>query len=130
MDKSSKVLFFVIFLAILTAVGLSFYKYMVKMDYYLQIQTECNPAKERCFITECNPEEDSECPENEAERRSYYKIIMKKAYLAPDCDPKDEQCPEVTCDSDSACQEIFCDETTVSDGETCHDPETYLPNSL
>lgn len=111
-------------------VGLSFYKYVIQMDYYLQIQTECDPAKEKCFVTECSPDEDSSCPENESERRSYYKLIMKKAYLAPDCDPKDEQCPKVTCGNDKTCEEIFCDETNVSDGETCNDPEIYQPERL
>ena len=79
MDKKSRILFLIIFLAILTSVGLSFDKYMVKRDYLMQIQADCDPAMEECFVVECSPEDDSECPADEAERISYYKLIMKKA---------------------------------------------------
>lgn len=115
MDKKSKVLFFVLFFAVLTAVGLSFYKYVIKMDYYLKIQVDCNPAKERCFT---------------AEEETYYKIIMKKAYLIPDCDPEDAQCPSINCENDEICQEVFCDEGNVSAGETCNDPTAYQTDAV
>lgn len=130
MDKKSRILFLIIILAILISVGLSFNKYMIQRDYFMQFQVECDPAIEKCFVVECSPEDGSECPANEVERKSYYKIIMKKAYLLPDCDPNNEYCPKVSCDKDVTCEEIFCDENTVIEGETCNDPEQYQQNDV
>jgi hypothetical protein len=123
MDKKSKILFLVFGLFILGAVGATYLKYFVLKDYYIQAEAECDPVVEKCFVYECTPEEDVDCPANEDERISYYKYVKKKAYLIPLCDPNDEECDALTCEEGQDCEEILCDETS---GGECNDPEEYL----
>ena len=129
MDKKSKILLSIFFLFLLASVGVTFYRVMILKRYYVKLEIECNPEKEKCFVRECDPQSDSECPENVDERASYYKIINKKAYILPNCDPNDENCPKPSCEGDKKCQETLCDEKTVPEGETCNDPEEYLKNN-
>lgn len=90
-------------------------------DYFLKIQIDCDPDKDRCFVYRCSPDEDVECPEDEAERNYYYKIIMKKAYLATECELEDGVCAEMSCEGDLLCKEVLCEEGNVPEGEFCSD---------
>jgi len=131
MDTKSKVLFFIFILMILAVVGVVYYRYVILRDYYMQAQVECDPQTEKCFMTECDPADDSECPANPDERVSYYKIIEKKAYAIPLCDPTDKSCPPLTCAGDLSCHETFCDENNLGDGEACAittDTDTVAPD--
>jgi len=115
------------FLIIITVVAVTFIRYYILKDYYIEAQTNCDPETERCFTVTCDPETDDTCPKDPSEQTTYYKIIDKKAYLIPLCDPESEGCPELACNSGEDCQEILCDETTVAEQEEaeCNDPEEY-----
>ena len=78
-------------------------------DYYIKLETECEPSKENCFIYVCDPAEDPECPEVEADRVSYYKLIEKKASMISLCDSSDLNCQPLSCEKDEDCRIINCD---------------------
>lgn len=125
MDKKSKVLILIFLLLLFGSVAMSFYKIVIKMDYLITLETECDPAVNACFIFECSPEDDSECPENEAERISYYQILTKKAYNFPNCD-FNENCPQPTCaEGETDCEITFCDETTKEEDQQCSNPTDF-----
>jgi hypothetical protein len=126
MDKKSKILFIIFFVAIFVSIGFTYYRVFIIKDYYIKMETSCDPAKEKCFIRTCDPETDDECPNDMDERIDYYKIIEKKAGAIPDCEPENNECPEINCLGDSNCIETLCDENTVIEGETCNDPNTYF----
>lgn len=126
MDKKSKIFFLVFFLLIAVVVVITYAKYFVAKDYYITAEAECDPETEACFIYVCDPEVDGECPEDEAEWTSYYKIVKKKANLIPLCDPNEEDCNALDCIEGMDCEVTFCDEDSVAEGEECSDPETYL----
>jgi len=125
MDKKTKILYAVFFAAIIFAVGASYYKYFVAKDYFVKMETECDPMSEVCFVFECDPESDPECPAEVEERVSYYKYVNKKAFAIPLCDPENEECASLQCSADEDCEEIFCSEETVDEGTTCNDPGQY-----
>lgn len=126
MDKKSKIFFLVFFLLIAVVVVITYMKYFVAKDYYITAQADCDPTIENCFVYTCDPEIDSECPEDPAEQASYYKLVNKKANQIPLCDPNEEDCNALDCDPGMDCQVIYCDESNVSEEETCNDPERYL----
>ena len=126
MDKKSKILFIVFFAAIFTSVGISFYRYYILEDYYIFAKKNCDPAKERCFMRECDPSSDGDCPEEGEKRTIYYKLIEKKANTIERCDPNDPACPAFDCIEEEGCVETLCNEETRAEEEICSDPETYL----
>jgi len=128
MDKKSKIFFSIFFLAVFIVTALAFYKFYILKDYYIKLEAACDPAAEKCFIYECDPADDDQCPQAPNERVSYYKIIEKKASDLPLCDPNDAGCPPITCRTSEDCQETLCDQAAEAAGERCSDPEAYLKN--
>ncbi len=128
MDKKSKIFFSVLFSIIFIVAVFSFYKFYILKDYYIMSEADCDPATEKCFIYECDPVDDSECPENPDERISYYKFIEKKASAIPVCDPNGSDCPPLICQAGEDCTETLCDEATKTEDEQCSDPSEYLKN--
>lgn len=128
MDKKSKIFFTIFFSIIFVVAAMSFFKFYVLKDYYIRTEIDCDPATEKCFIYECDPAVDSECPENPAERLSYYKLIEKKASAIPLCGPNEADCPPLVCQAGEDCQEILCDETTRTGDEVCSNPLEFLNN--
>jgi len=126
MNKNSKIIFTVFFLSALTAVGISFYKYYILEDFYITAEKNCDPRGEGCFVRECDPASDSNCPEEGEKRMVYYTLVTKKANTIQKCDPKDPACPALDCREGDDCVETFCDETAKGEEETCNDPEAYL----
>ncbi len=126
MDKKSKIFFLVFFLLIAIVTVITYMKYFVAKDYYITAQADCDPATEVCFAHTCDPEIDGECPEDEADRVSYYKLVNKRANLIPLCDPNEEDCNALECLEGMDCQVTYCDEDNVPEGEECNDPEKYL----
>ena len=110
MDKKSKILVAAFALLIVLSIGYTFYKIIIKRDYLVSMETDCNPETEQCFIYECDPEVDGEsCPEDLEERISYYKIIKKNAGKVPDCDPEAGDCDPVKCEEgEPDCEETLC----------------------
>ena len=126
-SRVERIFFAVFFGLIFAVVGITYHRYLILKDYYIQVEAECDPAREKCFIYECDPsEEGGECPEDPEEGISYYKLIKKKAFAIPDCDPASLDCPKLFCAPEEDCEETLCEEESLEEGEKCSDPETYL----
>jgi hypothetical protein len=130
MDRKSKALFVIIALLIAGSVAVTFWRYMVKKDYIIEAQADCDPETENCFIWKCNPnsmEEGEECtgvPDNDI---WYYKIVRRNAKNIPLCDPNDENCEAFTCpEGEKDCEEVFCVAGNAKEGDECNDPEKYI----
>lgn len=129
-SKAEKILFLVVFIFLLYAVAASYYRTYVTKDYIISTEIECDPSIEKCFVYVCDPEVDGECPADEAEWTSYYKIIKKKeANIPPEinsCDPHVSECQELSCEpSELDCQIIECDPENIGKDEECSLPEEY-----
>lgn len=125
MDKQSKYFFLVFFIIISAVVAVAFFKYFVWHDYYVKVEAECDPAMEECFIYECDPEEEADCPSDSEERVSYYKYVNKKAYLLTPIEPSSEDFPGFGCQEWEECEEILCSEKTREEWEECNNPLEY-----
>lgn len=135
MDKKTKIFFAIFFLLIAGSVALTYYRIMVKKDYIVENQIDCDPAAETCFIWECDPESDVEgeaCTGDPEADIWYYKIAYRNAGMIPLCDPNvDETCDPWTCqERETDCGETLCDESNKEElGAECSDPEEYLANN-
>lgn len=112
------------------SVAAAFRRYMVRNDYVVQTQVECDPESEACFVWECDMEsleEGEKCTGNPDEDVWYYKLVRKNAQNIPFCDPNKEECEEISCkEGETGCSEEFCTPENVPDGENCNDPGQYL----
>lgn len=109
---------------------------MIKKDYIISSQVDCDPYAENCFIWECDPDSDVEgeaCTGDPEMDIWYYKIADRVAANIPLCDPnEDETCLPFECDIDEAdCGETLCDDVTKEEqGAECSgDPEEFLLNN-
>lgn len=99
-DKRSKALFVVLGILIAGSMAVTYWRYMVKRDYIIQAQIDCDPETENCLVWKCDPTslvEGEECtgvPDNDI---WYYKILNRNAKNIPNCDPKDESCTTYQC---------------------------------
>lgn len=126
MDKKSKIFFIVFFLLIAGSVGASYYKFVVKRNYTVEAQADCDPYTKKCFVYVCDPSAGEECTGNPEEDTSYYKIIRRNAQNIPLCDPNDESCTALACPSgEPECEIVFCDPETAGEDTECSDPEVY-----
>ena len=130
MDKKSKILIWVFVILIIGAVGVTYWRIMIKKDYVIQSQVDCDPYTEKCFIWECDPAstvEGEKCTGDPETDIWYYKIAERNASRIPLCDPaKDETCLPFLCEpGEIDCSETVCDLANIADGEACTDPEQY-----
>jgi hypothetical protein len=130
LDRKSKILFVILGVLIAGSITVTYWRYMVKHDYIIQAQAECDPETEKCFVWQCDPEsmEDGvKCtgvPENDI---WYYKIIRRNAKNIPSCDPTGDDCTALICPLDEKdCSEELCTPENVPEGEECNDPVKYL----
>lgn len=118
---------FFIFLAVLIlgSVAFTYYRIMIKKDYLISAETGCDPYSEKCFIYVCDPKTE-ECSGDPEEDIFYYKIIKRKAYNIPLCDPEaDENCEALICpEGEEDCSYELCEDGN-SDGIECVDPVQY-----
>jgi hypothetical protein len=133
-SRAEKILIIIFFLLIIGSVAFTYYRIMLKKDYLISSQIDCDPYVEKCFIWNCDPESDVEgeaCTGDPEMDAWYYKIAKRNASRIPLCDPEaDENCEPFLCDpGEPECGETFCDEKTVAEGETCNDPEEYALNN-
>ena len=119
MDKKSKVLLWVIVVAILISIGITFYKYIIQKDYIVTARVDCNPNTEDCFYLPCG---ESECSTEEI---SYFKLVEKKAYNVDLCDSSNSECKPFLCKEEADCRVIYCSIENVNSGEKCSNPETF-----
>lgn len=137
MERKSKIFFAVFFLLIIGAVGAAYYRIMIKRDYIIEAQTDCDPTAEKCFIWNCDPnakDETEKCTGDPEKDTWYYKLSFRNAGRVGLCDPnKDEDCAPMACKTgEQECSEVFCDENTKKQYEQeadCNDPEEYLKNN-
>jgi hypothetical protein len=131
MDKKSKIFLAVFFFLIIASIGVTFWRIMLKKDYVIQAQTDCDPTIDKCFIWQCDPEstvEGETCTGDPETDIWYYQIAKRNASKIPLCDPNtDENCDPWTCEEgEKDCSVTFCDETTkVEQGVECNDPVQY-----
>jgi hypothetical protein len=129
LDRKSKILFVIIGILIVGSVAVTFWRYMIKRDYVVQAQTDCDPTTENCFIWKCDPAstvEGETCTGDPETDIWYYKIIHRNAKNIPLCDPNDENCAALVCDpGEKDCSEEFCTPQNVKAPETCNDPAQY-----
>lgn len=125
----NKVFFWGVFLLIATSVGVTYYRYVVALDYFVLLQSSCDPAVESCFLYECDPTvPDAECSEDPADDAYYYKDIKKKAYAVKDCVNSSEGCADLHCQpGEKNCVEVPCDVSIEESGGVCHGPGLILP---
>lgn len=93
MDTKTKIFWSATVLLILISVGLTFNRYIIKKDYIVQAQIDCDPYSENCFVWNCDPasQEDGEsCTGDPEEDTWYYKIINKNASKIQICDANNE----------------------------------------
>lgn len=136
-DRKSKILFVILGILIAGSVAATYWRYIMKRDYIIQAQIDCDPEKENCFVWRCDPlslEEGEKCTGNPEEDIWYYKIFYRNAKNIPDCPaspagryPKDENCAAYQCELDELdCKTTNCDPASVGEDEECSLPEQYL----
>ncbi|TAK83186.1 MAG: hypothetical protein EPO09_21335 [Aquabacterium sp.] len=128
MDRKSKIFFLVFGLLIAASVAASYYRYIVRRDYIVQAQADCDPATEKCFVHTCDPATET-CAGDAAKDTSYYQIIRRNAKHIPLCDPSAEDCAAYVCpEGERDCSITLCDEATLAkegSGDVCNDPTQY-----
>ena len=131
MDPKSKYLFLVMGLLIVGILALTYWQIMVKKNYIVEAQTDCDPSVQKCFIWECDPSssEEGEACTGDAEKDTwYYSIVRRNAGQIPLCDPNEESCTAFVCgENEPECEEIFCDEETgKAQGVVCSNPADHV----
>lgn len=133
MDKKSKILVIAFVLLIIGAVGATYWRVFVKKDYLISNQVDCDPYTEKCFIWRCDPNSTKEgetCTGEPDKDIWYYKVIERKAYNIPLCNPdEDENCQPFVCgENEKGCKETLCEENNPDKIE-CNNPEEYTKNN-
>ncbi|MFA6973835.1 MAG: hypothetical protein WC238_03820 [Parcubacteria group bacterium] len=132
MDKKSKIFFAIIGLLIVASVAVTYWRIMLKKDYVIEAQTDCDPYTEKCFLWECDPESDVEgeaCTGDPEEDSWYFQVARRNAANIPLCDPDtDETCDPWTCtEGEKDCATEFCTAENM-EGQyavACNDPVKY-----
>lgn len=121
--------FFVIFFGLLfLSVGATFYRTFIARDYFVIMETTCDPAREACFERDICETEDGMCAEGDMPvETSYYKIVERKAFAFPEVCASgslgDPVCADLSCRPNEAeCTETLCTDETVPEGESCAGP--------
>ncbi len=140
MDKKNKIFFIVLFLLIFGSIGVTYLRIVVFKNYIVEMQTDCDPETEKCFVWECDPnstEEGEACTGDEENDIWYYQLVRRKAYNVPLCNPEEDEnlsagevgCAPMECnpEKEESCEIVFCDEETKIEQEAeCNDPVEYL----
>lgn len=126
MDKKSKVLLWIMAILILASVGVTYWRIMIKKDYVISAQADCDPTSEKCFVSHCDPSTDTTCTGDEEKDTTYFKKVQRVAANIPLCDPAEESCKPWDCnENEKDCTATFCDDSTMGKDEECSNPETY-----
>lgn len=132
MEKKSKILLWVLALLIIASVGVTYWRIMIKKDYVIESQIDCDPTEKACFVWECDPAstvEGEACTDNPDDNTWYYAIAKRKAANIPLCDVNtDENCDPWTCaEGEKDCSETLCNESNMEEqsAAACSDPVQY-----
>jgi hypothetical protein len=122
MDKKSKILIALFFAIVLISASFTYYKIVIKQDFIISGEADCDPNIERCFARPCG--EDNECRDPTA-KFSYYKIVNKN-FKNVECGVDNENCRVLTCNQEEKnCDSVLCNGQNMKKGEECNDPEIY-----
>lgn len=130
--RANKIFWLIFGLLIAGSIFATYWRIIVKRDYVIVAQAECDPYTEKCFTHICNPdpEVDGECTGDVAEDTWYTKNLHRVAYNIPECDPEDENCRALMCEeNEKDCFYEFCNQTNLPEGDTCNDPEQYTKDN-
>jgi hypothetical protein len=132
MDKKSKILIAVFIALIVVSVGITYWRIMIKKDYIIEGQTDCDPYAEKCFVWECDPNssvEGEKCTGDPETDAWYFQVARRSAANIPLCDPDtDENCDPWTCaEGEKDCSVEFCTEENreAQYAAECNDPVKY-----
>ena len=111
-------------------VGVTYWQIMIRKNFIVEMQTDCDPYTQNCFIWKCDPNSsvEGEACTGDAEKDIwYYNIIKRNVSRIPVCDPNDESCQSSVCgENELECEQIFCDDKTkVEQKVECNDPVKY-----
>jgi hypothetical protein len=124
-------LFLFLLLVIGSVLG-TYYRTMIKKDYPVIVQTECDPYTEKCFVHICDPSPEVDggvCTGDSFKDTWFTKNITRKASNIPLCDPNDNNCLALICqENESDCEYELCNENNVPNGDSCNDTEEYIRN--
>jgi len=119
----NNIFYVVIFLLVGSSVLFTYLNVVARRDYQMLAEISCEPSIEKCFIWECDPLDDATCPENPADRISYYKKISKKYSTILECEATVDKLgcmPELSCvTGETSCFYINCDPSNISADEKC-----------
>ncbi len=128
----SRWFFIVFFAALFLSVAAPFYRTFVARDYFVLIETACDPSESACFARDICETEDGVCAEGDTlVETEYYKIVERKAFAFPEAcatgSLEAEECADLSCRPDEPeCSETFCSEEVVPEGETCLGPGAVI----
>lgn len=132
MDRKSKILFLIVGLLIAASVAVTYWRIMVKKDYIIEAQTDCDPYAENCFIWECDPDstvEGEKCTGDPETDSWYFQVVKRNASRIPLCDPDtNENCEALVCgENEPECEYVFCTEENMEAqyASACSDPVKY-----
>lgn len=106
--------FYSIILLVIIVSVISYYRFIIKDDYIVGYEGECDPAIESCFVG---------CEDDECIDEYYYSKVQKYAPdLFSECGPDITDCVEasVCLPTDQECSVIYCDPEI--DGDACSVP--------
>jgi len=126
---AGKILLGVLFLLIIGSVGVTYWRIVIKKDYVIDAQADCDPTGDKCFIWKCDPnatDESEKCTGDPDKDTWYYQKASRKAAKVPTCDSNDENCKPWQCGENEAdCSVTFCTDATKKADDTCSDPVQY-----
>lgn len=131
MDTKTKIFWWTMGVLILASFGATFYRYMIKKDYIVQAQVDCDPYSEACFVWNCDPGSDEEgevCTGDPEEDTWYFKVINKNASYISSCDASDENCEVLVCaQNEPDCEFVFCTLENMEENyaSACINPVQY-----
>lgn len=131
MDIKTKIFWWTMGVLLVASFGATFYRYMIKKDYIVQAQVDCDPYAEACFVWNCDPESDEEgemCTGDPEEDMWYFKVINKNASQIVSCDANDEACDALVCaQNEPDCEFVFCNPENMEENyaSACIEPAKY-----
>ena len=121
MNKNPAYLLAFIALVIIAIIGYRYNQYIVHKNFYIDVNTQCDPSVESCFAWDCDPEEDEECD------NTPYKKVSILSSDAPKC-LEEHSCENFTCDSNvELCEIVYCSESVLDEGEICATADEEIP---
>lgn len=129
MDTKSKVLLWSLGVLLVLSISGAYYKFMVLNDYLVEMQIDCDPSAESCFVWVCDETVPDECTGDPEEDTWYYKYFYRNASNLPLCDPAEESCDAFVCFvGEASCGEVTCTDDSLSLyglEQECTDPDSF-----